>query len=330
MKQSKFKFIDLFSGLGGFRIALESLGGECVFSSDNDKFVNEVYRQNFGVLPTGDITTVPNSEIPDHNILCAGFPCQPFSIGGYRKGFSDTRGTLFFEIERILRTKKPEAFILENVKGLVSHDSGNTLNTILKTLSKTVNGIKYNHPKNLGYHVNFKILNSKDFGVPQSRERIFIVGIRNPKNKFIFPDGKNIPEKKLIDILFSYDDKKNEYRVGTNVSSQIFKHLEAKKDKFKLDPQVPLIAYEVRPSRCSFRQDGLSQTLTAKMGTGGNNVPIYVQEMRKLTIRECLDIQGYPKSYIEVPQGMQSYKQIGNSLTVPVVKEIAKNILKVL
>ncbi len=325
---SNVKFIDLFCGLGGFRIALENLGGTCVYSSDNDKYVQDIYNLNFGEIPDGDITKVSPKEVPDHDILCAGFPCQPFSIGGLRKGFLDTRGTLFFDIERILRAKKPKSFILENVKGLTNHDEGRTLETILRTLAKTVNGKPYDHEGNLGYDVYYKVLNTKDFGIPQNRERIYIIGIKNSKKTFEFPATSS--NSMGLDILLSKTTNKEEYRVSTNVCSQILHHLDLKKDRYSTLMDEPLIAYEVRPSRCSFRQDGASPTLTAKMGTGGNNVPIYVQEMRKLTLRECLDLQGFPDNYVFPDRGMQSYKQIGNSLTVPVVEAIASKLIPVI
>ena len=154
-----FKFIDLFCGLGGFRIAFEKVGGKCVFSSDIDEAVQKVYENNFGEVPHGDITKIDAQDIPDHDVLCAGFPCQPFSTAGRRLGFEDTRGTMFFEVARILKEKKPTCFILENVKGLTNHDSGKTLETILNTLDE------------IGYDVKYSVLNAKDYNVPQNRER---------------------------------------------------------------------------------------------------------------------------------------------------------------
>ena len=172
------RFIDLFCGLGGFRIALKKQ--ECVFSCDNDKSVSDVYYNNFNENPFSDIQSIHERNIPKHDILCAGFPCQPFSIAGKRKGFDDSRGTLFFDILRILNYHKPKAFILENVKGLVNHDNGNTFKIITESLSKSLNGVLINSSiENLGYNVFYKVLNSKDYGIPQNRERIFIVGFKN-------------------------------------------------------------------------------------------------------------------------------------------------------
>ena len=191
------KFIDLFCGIGGFRIGFESVKGECVFSSDIDKFACETYNNNFGDYPLSDITLIDEKKIPDFDILCAGFPCQPFSIGGLRKGFQDTRGTLFFDIERIVRVKKPKAFILENVKGLVNHDKGKTLKVILNKLANRINGIENLEKLDdcLNYDVHYKVINSKDFGVPQNRERIYIIGFKQNRD-FKFPESKI--EKKLI------------------------------------------------------------------------------------------------------------------------------------
>ncbi|MBR4027130.1 MAG: DNA cytosine methyltransferase, partial [Lachnospiraceae bacterium] len=161
-----FRFIDLFCGLGGFRLAFEKAGGECVFSSDIDEAVQKTYAMNFGEVPHGDITKIEARDIPNHDILCAGFPCQPFSTAGRRLGFEDTRGTLFFEVARILKEKQPIGFILENVKGLTNHDNGHTLEVILSTLDE------------IGYHYKYEVLNAKNYNVPQNRERWYCVGVR--------------------------------------------------------------------------------------------------------------------------------------------------------
>ncbi len=322
----KFKFIDLFSGLGGFRIAMEEIGGECVFSSDIDRFVQKVYKENFGEIPYGDITQIDEKEIPDHNILCAGFPCQPFSIGGLRKGFTDTRGTLFFDIERILREKQPDAFLLENVRGLENHDRGRTLQVMLDILADVVNDQPRlsDSDRNLGYKVYYKVLNSKDYNVPQNRERIYIVGFKNHDVKFAFPKGQKL-ELKVADLLESDVDSAH-YRVSSIVEAYIDKHL--KERNIDLKKSHLLIANEIRPSRCSFRDDGISPCLTAKMGTGGNNVPIIVKDQRKLTVKECLRIQGFPEWYRIKENHMQSYKAIGNSVSIPVLKAISKEMIR--
>ena len=310
----EFSFIDLFSGIGGFRLAFESIGGKCVFSSDIDKWANETYFLNFGEYPKGNIENIFTDEIPNHDILCAGFPCQPFSIGGYRKGFCDTRGTLFFEIERILKDKMPRAFILENVKGLINHDKGKTFKIIKKSL------------KDLGYSLFYEVLNSKDYGIPQNRERIYIVGFKDKIDYFKFPNPLN-KEINAFDIL------ENNLK-GFSITKTAEKHLETHLNSFELKKKIkktyPLFATEIRPSRCSFRNDGISPCLTAKMGTGGNNVPILVSEKRKLSVRECLRLQGFPESYKIKENYFQSYKQVGNSVTVPVVKYIGEEIVKTL
>jgi DNA (cytosine-5)-methyltransferase 1 len=308
----KIKFIDLFSGIGGFRIALESIGGQCVFSSDIDKWANKTYLLNFGERPRGDITKINAEKIPDHDVLCAGFPCQPFSIAGHRKGFCDTRGTLFFEVERILKEKKPQAFILENVKGLINHDKGRTFETIKDSL------------KNLGYSIFYEVLNSKDYGVPQNRERIYIVGFKGNIEKFNFPKRLNIKvnAKKVL------EPNPCGYEISEIASKHVDKHYRNFLDKKKFNEKYPLFATEIRPSRCSLRNDGISPCLTAKMGTGGNNVPVLVTEKRKLTVRECLRLQGFPESFKMKENYSQSYKQVGNSVTVPVVKAIAEELIK--
>jgi DNA (cytosine-5)-methyltransferase 1 len=310
-------FIDLFSGIGGFRIAFESVGAKCIFSADNDKYACQTYLMNFNEFPYRDVTKLEPEEIPDFNILCAGFPCQPFSIAGYRKGFADTRGTLFFDIERILENKKPEAFILENVKGLINHDGGRTFKTILSSLEKKLN-----------YKVFYKVLNSKDYGVPQNRERIYIIGFKNHKTEFHFPKKFHKPVTLKDIIIKDIDSNDPEVRISETAKFNILNNLKRHKKYSVIKDYEYLIAYEIRKSRTSFRFDGLSPTLTAKMGTGGNNVPVLVQQMKKLSVRECLRIQGFPDSFKILPNKAQSYKQIGNSITVPMVKELAKEIVK--
>ena len=188
----KFAFIDLFAGIGGMRIAFQQLGGKCVFSSEWDKHSQQSYFENFGEMPFGDITKVNEQEVPKHEVLVAGFPCQAFSIAGFKGGFKDTRGTLFFDVARILQEKHPDAFFLENVKGLYGHDKGRTLDVILRTLRE-----------DLGYHVpDPQIMNARDFGVPQNRERIFIVGFRNKAaaNRFSYPKPLGV-HTTISDIL---------------------------------------------------------------------------------------------------------------------------------
>lgn len=313
------KFIDLFSGLGGFRIAFENLGAECVFSSEIDKHARETYYNNFGEYPAGDITKINEKDIPDHDILCAGFPCQPFSIAGKRKGFEDTRGTLFFDILRILEEKKPKGFLLENVAGLTSHDGGKTIKVISDTLNQA------------GYDFVFSKINAKDLGIPQNRNRWYGVGVRKDLNEnkdinlFQFPQQKPF-EFTLHDIIEPKVD--SQYNVTETAEFNINNHLDSHLESNRYKEGNVLIANEIRKSKCNFRSDGISPCLTAKMGTGGNNIPVYVSEMRKLTEKECLRLMGFPKGYQIKENSYQSYKQIGNSVVVPVIEEIGRELLQ--
>ena len=219
-KNPKFTFIDLFAGIGGFRMALQNLGGKCVFSSEKDKFAKKTYETNFGEIPFGDITKIHEQNVPEHDVLCAGFPCQAFSIAGKRKGFKDeTRGTLFFDIARIIEAKKPKAFFLENVKGLTNHDKGRTLKTILKVLRDDLN---YFVPEP-------RIMNAKDFGVPQNRERIFIIGFRKDLeiNDFKYPAPVNKTQ------TFADIKEKNTVSVKYYLSEQYLNTLKQHKERHK-------------------------------------------------------------------------------------------------
>lgn len=316
------KFIDLFCGLGGFRIAFEKLGCQCVFSSDIDKYVRETYFKNFGEYPAGDITKIDEKDIPDHDILCAGFPCQPFSIGGKRLGFDDTRGTLFFDVLRILREKRPMVFFLENVSGICSQDNGNTLKTILGCL------------EDIGYIPIFKTINAKDVGYPQNRNRWYCVGFNKDyfpqitkDYKFSFPTKKEL--KYTIDSLID-NEVENTYLITETANKNIEAHIKAFKESDRYNDNHILIANEIRRSRCNFRCDGVSPCLTAKMGTGGNNIPVIVSDKRVLTERECLRIMGFPDTYEIRKSFHQSYKQIGNSVVVPIITDIAKELIKIL
>jgi len=306
------KFIDLFAGIGGFRLAFESVGAKCVFSAEIDKHACKTYESNFGDNPFCDVSTLEPKEIPDFDILCAGFPCQPFSIAGKRKGFTETRGTLFFDIERIIQAKQPKAFILENVKGLVSHDKGNTLKVIIDTLRDK-----------LDYKVFYQVLNSNDYGVPQNRERIYIVGFKDKSINFEFPE--KLDEKSDLNDILDSDLSGSE--ISDIAKFNVIHNLKNHKKYNEIKDNPLLLAYEIRKSRTTFRYDNLSPTLTAKMGTGGNNVPVLVNQMRKLTTRECLRIQGFPDSYKIEPNKAQSYKQIGNSVSVPVLVGLAQKLL---
>lgn len=310
-----FTFIDLFCGMGGFRIAFEKAGGKCVFSSDIDKYAQETYCLNFGEVPSGDITKISASDIPNHDILCAGFPCQPFSTAGKRLGFEDTRGTLFFEVARILKEKKPVAFILENVRGLANHDGGKTLNVILQTLDE------------IGYDYKYAILNAKDYNVPQNRERWYCIGIRKDSKvlieNFAFPKPEKLSY--TLPMIIENNVDGDEYKVSNRCKENI--EFFVKEKNITVEPST--LAYDIRPSRCHFVKGDISNCLTAKMGTGGNNVAVVISQMRKLTERECLRIMGYPDTY-KIKKGFQTYKQIGNSVVVPVICRLAEELVKVL
>lgn len=317
-------FIDLFAGIGGFRIALQNNKAKCVFSSEIDQKAAETYKDNFGEYPAGDIIKIKSEDIPEHDILCGGFPCQPFSIGGLRKGFEDTRGTLFFQVARILKEKQPRAFLLENVRGIVNHDQGKTLKTILVTLDE------------VGYNCEYRVINARDYGIPQNRERWYCVGFRKDLGvgfgdvgvkqlTYVFPPKVQL-EKSINDFI---DISQKGYEITETAKHNINKFL----DDFYIkrgQSEYYTIANEIRPSRCSFRNDGVAPCFTAKMGTGGNNVPVIVEYKRKLTERECLRLMGFPDSYKIKKNHHQSYKQIGNSVVVPVIEALSKDIVKIL
>lgn len=321
------KMIDLFAGIGGIRIAFEQNGVECVKSSEIDEKARATYIKNFAEEPLGDIKKISPEDLPDYDIIAGGFPCQPFSLGGLRKGFDDTRGTLFFEIERLIRAKRPKAFFLENVEGIVNHDEGKTLSVIEHTLDS------------LGYVFKWKVMNACDYGVPQNRKRWYCVGFRDDlrigfegqtgeyKEIFTFPQKRELITK-VNDIVRPIET--HDYDISNICKKNILSFLPAFKKSNRYNTENVLIANEIRPSRCNFRCDGISPCLTAKMGTGGNNVPVYVEQMRKLTEKECLAIMGFPSWYQIDENSMHSYKQIGNSVVVSLVAELAKEMVRVL
>lgn len=313
----KFTFIDLFAGIGGFRIAMQNIGGKCVFSSEWDKDAQKTYFENFGEVPFGDITKQTIKDCIPHSfdVLCAGFPCQAFSIAGYRKGFEDTRGTLFFDVAKILKDRKPKAFFLENVKNLKSHDNGNTFLTIKNTLQE------------LGYTVYHIVLNSMTHAnVPQNRERIFIVGfdpIQVPNHdKFRFPEAIEL-NRNIHDCINDNEEDENLFYRESHKYYPILKDSMTNKDTI----------YQWRRIYVRENQSNVCPTLTANMGEGGHNVPLIITSkgIRKLTPKECLNFQGYPLDYA-FPNIAQSkkYKQAGNSVTVPLIQRVAQKIYEVL
>jgi DNA (cytosine-5)-methyltransferase 1 len=299
----KYKTIDLFAGIGGIRLGFEEYGCENVFSSEWDKEAQKMYEANFGEKPFGDINLIEPTDIPDHDILLAGFPCQPFSIAGKGLGFADTRGTLFFNIEAILEAKKPKAFLLENVKRLTTHDKGQTFQVILEKL------------KGLGYTVYHKVFNSLDFGVPQKRDRIYIVGFLDPIHyEFPTPTGKYQP---LSEILQDDNEIPESYFLSERLREKRFASL-------KKQAPMPSIWHEniggnisALPYSCALR-------------AGGSYNYLVVNGVRRLTDREMLRLQGFPDSFIINLPYSQTRKVAGNSVSVPVIKAIAKQMMKAL
>ncbi len=295
------KIIDLFAGIGGIRLGFESIGAECVFSSEWDKNAQKMYEANFGERPFGDINEIDPSDIPNHDFLLAGFPCQPFSIAGKQLGFADTRGTLFFNIEKILEEKKPYGFLLENVKRLTTHDNGQTFKVILKKL------------KNLGYTVHYKVLNTLDYGIPQKRERIYIVGFKESIH-FEFPK----PLKNYETLNNFLDDDKD-------IPENFFVSEEIKRKRFeKVKPNAPF------PSIWHENIGGNISALpySCALRAGGSYNYLLVNGIRRLTGREMLRLQGFPEDFkINVPY-TQVRKIAGNSVTVKVIKLIAQQVNK--
>ena len=334
-----FKFIDLFAGIGGIRIPFQELGGKCVFTSEWDKFSQKVYTSNFGEMPAGDITLVSASSIADHDLLLGGFPCQAFSQAGLKKGFTETRGTMFFEIQRILVEKKPKAFLLENVKQLKGHDKGRTLRTILDFLEgNNPQEIPDDVPMSeearkalgtkLNYQVFTKVLRARDFGIPQNRERIFIVGFDKDyygddidfEAIFKWPTptmtptrvGDILEESKLLDEKYTISDK-----LWTGHKKRKEEHKE-KGNGF---------GYSL------FTQDSpYANTISARYYKDGSEILIDQSHLgknpRKLTPRECARLQGFPENFIvNAVSDAQAYKQFGNSVCVAVIRAIANQMI---
>lgn len=311
------KYIDLFAGIGGFRLALDSIGFKCVFSSEINKHCQEVYFNNYNELPYGDITKINPKDIPDFDILCAGFPCQPFSTSGLRKGFEDTRGTLFFNICEIIQEKQPKVILLENVYGLIIHDKGKTFKIICKTI------------EDLGYKISYKILNAKDFGVPQNRERIIIIAaqdyfdfntlylnsyvrikdILDKDNKFL-----NKSEYTLIDKEYWKSD-------GLNFVGYLNKNT-----RKGTDSNLNLSRAHRQPNRI-YSIDGIHPTISSQETSGRFFIYLpEIDEVRKLTINECYKLMGFPANFKKSNIIGEAYKQIGNSVCVPMIKEVGRQI----
>lgn len=323
--ECSFTFIDLFAGVGGFRQAMQSVSGKCVFTSEWDKYAQQTYFANYGEVPYGDIRKINADSIPDHDVLCAGFPCQPFSLAGVSKknsmgrkhGFEDeTQGTLFFDIARILKAKRPKSFFLENVKNLQRHDKGQTFNTIFRTLTEE-----------LGYVVNFKVVDGGKW-VPQHRERIFIVGF-DPK---VFP---NITEED-IRIPSEPSDSYNYTELSTIIKDEV-------PDKYTLGPGTwdTLVRHKAHHAKAGngfgyglhevpIKQGAVTRTISARYHKDGAEILIDQPSKprpRRLTIEEAMQLQGYdPNRFVFPVSDTQAYKQIGNSVVVPAIKAVAEEI----
>ncbi len=301
------RIIDLFAGIGGIRLGFESVSNhiQCVFSSEFNKYSVQTYQANFNNEKVyGDITQIDENTIPEHDILLAGFPCQPFSQAGLKKGFDDTRGTLFFDIERILIAKRPKAFLLENVKRLRTHDSGNTLKTIIK------------HLENIGYKIFYKVLSAKDFGLPQNRQRIYIIGFLDSKVEFEFPEPTCMYTR-VGDILDTKVDAKY------TISDRLWAGHQRRKIENKKKGKG--FGYGMVNRNSSY-----TNTISARYYKDGSEILIQQESKnpRKLTPREAARLQGFPDSFAIPVSDTQAYRQFGNSVAVKVVRSIAEKMLQ--
>lgn len=314
-----FTFIDLFAGIGGFRIPLQEIKGKCVFTSEFNFHAQRTYEINFGEIPFGDITKLDLNIVPKHDVLAAGFPCQPFSISGKMKGFEDTRGTLIYNVFQIIEMRKPRVVFLENVKHLVHHDKGNTLRTIIKDLEL------------LGYKVSWKVLNASDFGVAQNRERLVIIG--HQEERFDFTKLKTKPKPNLKSIL----DKDVQFEFLNESFTLIeepkvqdsglifigYRNKEIRKAGVRPGTEH-LSRVHKQPNRI-YSTEGLHPALPSQESSG--RFWIYDEgRVRKLTINECYKIMGFPEKFIKINNTAELYRQIGNSVCVPMIKEISKQI----
>lgn len=341
-KENNFKFIDLFAGIGGIRLPFQKNGGECVFSSEWNKHAKKTYFANYGDYPFGDITKINSEDIPDHDILLGGFPCQAFSQAGKGEGFADTRGTLFFEIQRILVAKRPKAFLLENVKKLLTHDSGKTFKTISsilegnfekrEDLEKVLNDdVKKALEKKLNYWITFKILKAADFGVPQNRERIFIVGFNKDyygeqdfEEMFSWPEPLNNQLIKVKDILeqdYVNSLDKDIYTISDKLYSG---HLRRRVEHKEKGNGFGFSLYT--------GEEKYTNTLSARYYKDGSEILIdqsqYGKNPRFLTQRECARLQGFPENFvIDAISRNEMYRQFGNSVCMKVITAIADKML---
>lgn len=323
-ESEEYTFIDLFAGIGGFRLAFEKEGFNCVFSSEINESCRKVYAKNFNEVPYGDITQVIPEDIPDFDILTAGFPCQPFSICGKRKGFNDTRGTLFFNLCEIISAKTPKVVVLENVKHLIHHDGGRTLKVIIESLEE------------LGYFVDYKILNAKNFGVPQNRERIIIIG-----SKFgLFSFNKIRRNITTPPVLRNFLDKDNDFDYLNQNEYTLIKDIRPQESgllfvgyrnkgiwKKGIRPNTEHLSRVHRQPNRIYSIDGIHPTIPSQETSGRFFIHIPEKnKVRKLTINECYRLMGYPENFKKSTITGEAYKQIGNSVCVPLIQELARQI----
>lgn len=314
---TELQIASFFAGVGGIDIAFEMAGAEVIYANEYDQYAVQTYENNFNMqVDHRDINDVQASEVPDHDVMLGGFPCQAFSIAGHRQGFLDEkgRGNLFFEMERLFEEKKPSIIFLENVKNLVGHDNGNTFRIITERLEEA------------GYHVKYQVMNAKDYGnVPQNRERIYIVAFRDVRQYQLFDFPKPIPLTRTLRDVIDFENEQEERYYYTKEKYAFYDMLDA--EMTNRDS-----VYQWRRVYVRENKSNVSPTLTANMGTGGHNVPLIRTNdgrIRKLTPQECFNLQGYPSNY-RLPENMSNtrlYKQAGNSVVVPVIRRIAENIM---
>jgi DNA (cytosine-5)-methyltransferase 1 len=296
--RASLTFTDMFCGIGGFHVAAAELGSECVFACDIDEEARRAYQHNFGIDPAGDITLIPPDDIPDHNILLAGFPCQPFSIIGAMRGFEDVRGTLFFNLAEIIDAKKPQAFVLENVRQFSTHHRGQTLSRILEVLS------------DLGYRTDWKLLNALDFGLPQKRERTFIVGFLDKSAPFTWPE--------LDSDTLSLEEVLERDVPGRYWASDEIRRKRREKHQSEYDLSI---WHENKAGNVS------SHPFSCALRAGASYNYLLVNGERRLTPREMLRLQGFPESF-ELPGTYQQVrKQTGNAVPVPVARAVLENVI---
>ena len=300
IKQASFTYIDLFAGIGGFHQAANSLGGKCLFACEIDPHAQRAYEANYGIVPYGDIATLNAAIVPDHDVLLAGFPCQAFSICGNMKGFDDTRGTLFFDVARILKEKKPKMCVLENVKQLSTHDGGNTLKTILKTL------------RDLGYSTHWRVLNALDYGLPQKRERTIIVGFHEVDVLFDFPKPTGAGD--LKDILDPDDVVEPRFFAS--------EHIQSRRRSMHTPKITPSIWHENKAGNIS------SYPYSCALRAGASYNYLLVNGVRRPTLRELLRLQGFPDTFEIVCNDSQTRKQAGNAVPVNVIKSVLQEVLR--